>query len=69
MAKITVKIEDDNGGLLKEQVYELGSKLDNIDLIESSVEKLRTELLPQVSKELLIAGQEAYKKKRIEKQR
>ncbi len=69
MAKITVKIEDDNGGLLKEQVYELGSKLDNIDLIESSVEKLRTALLPQVSKELLIAGQEAYKKKRIEKQR
>ncbi len=69
MAKITVKTEDDNGGLLKEQVYELGSKLDNIDLIESSVEKLRTALLPQVSKELLIAGQEAYKKKRIEKQR
>lgn len=67
MAKIIVKIEDDNGGLLKEQVYELGSKLDNIDLIESSVEKLRTTLLPQVSKELLIAGQEAYKKKRIKK--
>lgn len=68
MAKITVKIEDDNGDLLREQVYELGSKLDNIDLIESSVEKLRTALLAQVSKELLIAGQEAYKKKRIKKQ-
>ena len=69
MAKISVKIEDDNGDILKEQVYELGSKLDKIDLIESSVEKLRTALLPQVSKELLIAGQEAYKKKRIKKQR
>jgi hypothetical protein len=69
MAKISVKIEDDNGNLLQEQAYELGDKLDNIDLIESSVEKLRSQLLPQVSKQLLIAGQEAYKKKQPKKQR
>jgi hypothetical protein len=69
MAKISVKIEDDNGNLLQAQAYELGDKLDNIDLIESSVEKLRSQLLPQVSKQLLIAGQEAYKKKQPKKQR
>lgn len=67
MAKISVKIEDDNGNLLQEQAYELGNNLDNIDLIESSVEKLRSQLLPQVSKQLLIAGQKAYKKKRTKK--
>lgn len=63
MAKITVKIEDDNGLLLQEQVYELGQHLHNIDLIETSVEQLRSELLPQVSKALLLGEQEAYKKK------
>jgi hypothetical protein len=54
---------------LEEQAYELGNNLDTIDLIESSVEKLRSQLLPQVSKQLLIAGQEAYKKKWTKKQR
>ena len=68
MAKISVKIEDDNGNLLEEQTYELGKQLDTIDLIESSVEKLRSQLLPQVSKQLLIAGQETFKKKRTKKQ-
>lgn len=67
MAKLSVKIEDDHGVLLNEQVYELGNELDTIDMIESSVEKLRSEVLPQVSKELLIAGQQAYKKKRTQK--
>lgn len=69
MAKITVKIEDDNGLLLQEQVYELGQQLDNINLIESSVAQLRSELLPQVSKALLLGQQEAYKKKRAPQQR
>lgn len=69
MAKITVKIEDDNGLLLQEKVYELGQQLDNIDMIENSVDQLRTELLPQVSKSLLLAQQDAYKKKRTPEQR
>ena len=67
MAKITVKIEDDEGNLLKEQSYELGSHLSSIDLIEASVEKLRADLLPEVSKTLLVDQQEGYKKKRIPK--
>ena len=69
MAKITVKIEDDNGLLLQERVYELGQHLDNIDLIENSVDQLRSELLPQVSKSLLLAHQDVYKKKRTPEQR
>ncbi len=67
MAKITVKIEDDQGNLLQEQSYELGSHLSTIDLIETSVEKLRADLLPEVSKTLLVDQQEGYKKKRIPK--
>jgi len=69
MAKISVKIEDDNGQVLQEKVYELGQHLDNIDLIENSVDQLRAELLPQVSKSLLLAQQDAYKKKRTAEQR
>ena len=67
MAKITIQIADDQGNLLKEQSYELGSHLSTIDLIESSVEKLRTDLLPEVTKTLLVDQQEGYKKKRVPK--
>lgn len=67
MAKITVKIEDDEGNLLNEQSYALGSHLETIDLIETSVEKLRADLLPQISKTLLVDQQERYKKKGIPK--
>ena len=69
MAKIRVKIEDDKGLLLQEKVYELGQQLDNIDLIENAVDQLRSELLPQVSKTLLLAQQDVYKKKRAPEQR
>lgn len=65
MAKITLQLEDDNGNLLKEQTYELGSNLSSIDLIETSVEKLRVDLLPEISNELLVHQQECYKKKRV----
>lgn len=63
MAKITVKIEDDEGNLLNEQSYALGSHLETIDLIETSVDNLRADLLPEISRTLLVDQQERYKKK------
>ena len=63
MATIKITILDDFGHEIGNKEQELPTDLDTIDKIESAVETFRRQMLPQISKHLLEASQEAYKKK------
>ena len=61
MAKIEIKIKDDQGktiSKLKSIELELGNK--TIYEIEREVEKLKKEMLPEISKQLMISSQKEF---------
>ena len=70
MARIRLILEDDDGTLLTrhgERVYDLGTNLGRLDLIEAAATQVRCQALPDLQADLLAAAQQralAQEKKR-----
>lgn len=63
MATIRWTIYDDEGNEIQSTQQTLAAQLETMDQIESAVEAVRQEALPQVSKTLLEQSQKRFKKK------
>lgn len=63
MKKVIMTIEDGLGNVVSAKEYSLGVDTDNLSKIEASVERLRSKMLGDLTKDLLALEQNAHEKK------
>ncbi|TAE75181.1 MAG: hypothetical protein EAZ85_03120 [Bacteroidetes bacterium] len=61
--KVIVTIQDETGNIVSEKSYSLGADTDNLSKIEASVENLRSKMLTDLTKSILVLEQSAHEKK------
>lgn len=61
--KVIITIQDETGNIVSENSYSLGADIDNLSKIEASVENLRSKMLSDLTKSILVLEQSAHEKK------
>lgn len=63
--KLVLMVQDESGEILSQSEYALRSDADNLTKIEIEVETLRSQVLSDLTKNLLQQEQTAHEKKRL----
>lgn len=69
MAQLKVILSDDFGNEIGSHEYPVDGETNNLNLIERKVEELRPQILSDITKDLLLHEQAAYKKNALSEQR
>jgi hypothetical protein len=69
MAQLKVTLTDDFGNEIGYHEYPVSGETNNLNLIERKVEELRPQILSDITKDLLLCEQAAYKKNELSEQR
>jgi hypothetical protein len=63
MAQMKIVLTDDNGIEINTRSYDLGASLNKLSDMERNIEKLRPQVLGDLTKDLLLSAQSKAKKK------
>lgn len=69
MAQLKVILTDDFGNEIGYHEYPVGEEANNLSRIEQKIEELRPQILSDITKDLLLQEQAAYKKNALSEQR